>query len=339
MSFVDRIAHGTRCLVSAALFALPLAAAPVLASSGAEAADDFPSRPVNLVVSYGAGGGTDRQARMMAGFLEKKLGSSVVVQNMPGAGGQVAITAMLREEPDGYTIVATNEPDISMTVALRNAPYAREDVEVLAVDIVDPRLLLVQKDAPYETFDDFVKAAKENPGELSVAVNSGAVQEQFAKWLFKALDVDINFVGYKSGGETTAALLGGHVTSLVGDDFARFDVRDQTKALMIGSATGSPRWPEAKIMVDALKPYGVTPPTPDFLARHMVYMVPSALHEKYPARFQKLQDAITSLATDPEYQKLIKDQGAGDLTKMAPGSDYRDAFQKSLEALKATVAN
>lgn len=328
---IHRLAFGARRILTAALLLTPFFSMP------AHAADDFPKRPINLVVSYGAGGGTDRQARLMAGFLEKDLGSPVVVRNMPGAGGEVAVTAMLREKPDGYTVVATNEPDISMTVALRKASYSRDDVEVLAVDIIDPRVILVRADAPYKTFDDFVKAARENPGKISVAVNSGAVQEQFAIWLFKALDLKVNIVGYKSGGETTAALLGGHVTSLIGDDFARYNVRDQAKALMVGSVKPSPRWPEAVTLVDALKPYGVTPPTPDFLARHMVYMVPSALHEKYPERYAKLEKAITSLATNKEYQAIIEKQGAADLTRMVSGSEYREAFRKSLEALKATL--
>lgn len=320
--------------LGAAKRALAVAAVTAPFFAAAEAvAEDFPERPVQLVVSYGAGGGTDRQARLMATYMEKALGSPVVVQNMPGAGGQVALTALLREAADGYMIVATNEPDMSMTVALRGAPYAREDLEVLAVDIIDPRILMVREDAPFETFDDFVTEAKANPGTLSIAINSGGAQEQFALWLFKELGLDINIIGYKSGGETTSAVLGGHVTGTIGDDFGRFNVRDQAKALMVGLANPSPRWPEAVTLTEALKPYGITPPTPSFLARHMVYVVPTALRQEHPERFEKLQAAITSLATNEEYQAFIEQQGATDLSQMAPGGDFRPAFKASLEAL------
>ena len=312
-----------------------LAAVAALTMQSAGIAEEFPERPVQLVVSYGAGGGTDRQARMMATYMEEALGSPVVVQNMPGAGGQVALTALLREESDGHMIVATNEPDMSMTVVLRGAPYAREDLEVLAVDIIDPRILMVRKDAPYGSFDEFVEAARAAPGEISIAINSGGAQEQFAIWLFNQLDLDINIVGYKSGGETTSAVLGGHVTGTIGDDFARFNVRDDAKALMVGQAEPSPRWPEAVTLTEALEPYGITPPTPDFLARYMVYVVPAALRQDYPERFEALQAAITSLASSDEYQGLIEKQGAADLSQMKAGGDYGDAFQASLEALIA----
>ncbi len=327
-----KILAGFACRMTAlAAIMIPVLAAPTLA------AEKFPERPIRIVVGYGAGGGTDGQSRLMAKYMEKALGSTVVVQNMPGAGSQVALTALLREEADGYTIVATNEPDLSMTVVLRGAPYKREDLEVLAVDIIDPRILMVRKDAPFNSFDDFVKAARAKPGSISIAITSGGAQEQFAIWLFKALKLDIKIVGYKSGGATAAAVLGGHVTGTIGDDYARFNVRSEAKALLLGSANSSPRWPEAPTMVKLLAPYGVIPPTPDYLARYMVYVVPSALRRNYPERYKKLEKAIISLATNDEYQAFIKKQGAGDLSQMKAGSLYREAFRQSMKALQETL--
>ena len=181
-----------KACLTAALVLLVAAVGPTVA-----AAADYPSGPVTLVVGYGAGGGTDRQARLLAGPLEKILGQPVNVQNMPGGGGQVAAMALLRGVADGHMILAGNQPDLNMTVALKGASYTLDDLHVIMVDLFDPRILLVQKDSPIRTFDDFVKEAKAKPGKLTVSISQGGAQEQFAKWLFGALGINIRLVGYK----------------------------------------------------------------------------------------------------------------------------------------------
>jgi len=297
-------------------------------------AQEWPDRAVQVIVSYGAGGGTDRQTRVMARYLEEILEIPVTVQNLPGAGSQVATTAVYREEPDGYTILATNEPDLSMTVALYDAPYSRDDFSCMAVEVYDPRIIAVREDSPYQTFADFVEAARANPGQVSISVTTGGAQELFARWLMGALDLDVNLVGYPSGGEAATALLGGHVDATAGDDFARFNIREDARALIIGSPERSPRWPEADPMTEALAAFGVEPPTPDFLARYHVYAVRSEMQEQHPERYKKLQEAILSIKQSPEYQASIAEQGFEDLALMAPCDAYEDNFRRTLEVLR-----
>jgi tripartite-type tricarboxylate transporter receptor subunit TctC len=310
--------------------------AVMLLSSGfvAEAAD-YPDGPVTITVAYGAGGGTDRQARLLAGPLEKILGSPVTVQNLPGGGGQVAATAMLRGSPDGLTVLAGNQPDLNMTVALKNAPYSAEDLQVIMVDIFDPRILLVQKESPIRTFDDFVKAAKDKPGEITVSISQGGAQEQFAKWLFGALGLDIRLVGYKGGSRAANAMVGGEVVATMGDDSARFNIREQAHALLLGAPKKSPRWPEAATMTDALKPYGVTPPSEYFLARYGVYVVPSAFKTKHPDSYAKLQKAMLEARQSEAFTELLKKKKIEDLSLGEAGEGYTAAFNDSVKILKS----
>ena len=299
------------------------------------AADQFPDGPVQIVVSYGAGGGTDRQARLLAGPLEKKLGKPVTVQNLPGGGGQVAATALLRGKPDGRTILATNQPDLNMTVALKGAPYKTEDFQVILVDLFDPRILLVKKDSPIRTFDDFVTKAKANPGKLTVSVSQGGAQEQFAKWLFGALGIDVRLVGYKGGSRAANAMVGGQVDATMGDDSARFNIREQAHALLLGAPKRSPRWPEAAPMTEALKKYGVTPPTEYFLARYGVYVVPSAFKKEHPAHYAALQKAMTEARQSPAFRELLAKRKIEDLSIGKAGEGYTAAFQKGVDAIKS----
>ena len=316
--------------------ALVLSALPVLGDWQAAKADSaYPQRPVQIIVAYGAGGGTDRQARLLAAPLEKILGKPVTIQNLPGGGGQVAATAMLREAADGHTILAGNQPDINMSVAVRNAPYKLEDLQVILVDLFDPRILLVQKDSPIRTFDDFVKKAKAEPNKLTLSVSQGGAQEQFAKWLFSSLGIKVRMVGYKGGSRAANAMVGGQVDATMGDDSARLNIREKAHALLLGAPKQSPRWPEAPTLVDALKPYGVTPPTPDFLGRYGVYVVPAAFKKKHPAHYAKLQKAMIEARKAAAFQENIAKRGIGDLSIGKPGEGFEAAFAKGTKAIEA----
>ena len=305
-----------------------------LAVQGAAAQDKWPDGPIQIIVSYGAGGGTDTLARLLAEPLAKKLGQPVTVQNLPGAGGQVAASALLREPPNGMTILATNQPDLLMGVALNKAPYKAEDFRVIMADLFDPRIMLVKSESKFASFGDFVDAAKAEPGKLAVSVSQGAAQELFAKWLFGALGLDVRLVGYNGGSAAANAMIAGDTVATIGDDFARFNLREQTKALVVGGAAKSPRWPEAATLTEALKPYGVTPPSPDFLARYGVYVVPSAFKAENPAAYAKLQAAMIAARESASFKDYITSNKLDDLSIGKPGEDFDAAFAKSIEGAK-----
>ena len=331
---LDRNKTRRRASSAVAAFALSVVLAP-LGGGPANADGGYPTGPVKLLVAYGAGGGTDRQARLLAGPLQDILGQPVTVQNMPGGGGQVAATAMLRGKADGHTILAANQPDINMSVAFKNAPYKVEDLQVIMVDLFDPRILLVRKGSPLKTFDDFVKHAKANPGKVTLSASTGGAQEQFAKWLFGRLKIDVRLVGYKGGSRSANAMVGGHVDATMGDDSARFNIRDKAHALLLGAPKRSPRWPEAMPMTEALAPYGITPPTDDFLGRYGVYVVPSAFKTAHPDRYAKLQKAMIAARQGKAFKDLLEKRKIADLSIGAAGEGYTAAFRKGVDAIKA----
>ncbi|PMR76480.1 Bug family tripartite tricarboxylate transporter substrate binding protein [Billgrantia endophytica] len=309
--------------------AVLLAALPL--SAGAQ--ENWPDGPLNIIVAFAAGGGSDRQARVLAGPLEEQLGVPVTVQNLPGGGGQVAATVMLREPTDAPVMLAINEPDLTMADVIGNAPFSRSDFEVIAVDVVDPRILMVANDSPFQSFAEFVDTARENPGELTIATAQGNAQELFAKWMAKALDIDVRIVGYSGGSEAANAMLGGHVSATLGDDFSRLNIRGESRALMVAAPQESPRWPEAETLVEALAPYDVEVPAPDFLARYGVYAVQSAFQQEYPERYERLQQAILAAMESDAYLQSVEASGLDDLSLRAPGEEYAESFRATEAAL------
>jgi|EndMetStandDraft_5_1072996.scaffolds.fasta_scaffold00413_5 tripartite-type tricarboxylate transporter receptor subunit TctC len=295
----------------------------------AAAAEEKATGPVQILVAYAPGGGTDTLARILAVPLATVLNRPVTVQNLPGGGGQVAATTLLRDGADGSAILATNEPDLIMSTVFNKAPYKAADFQAIMVDVRDPRVMLVQKSSELNSFSDFVSRAKAEPGKLAVAVAQGSAQELLAKWLFGKLGLQIRVVGYPGGGNAANALLAGDVVAAIGDDFARLNVRDKTKALFVGAADKSPRWPEAATLAEALAPHGVTLPAKDFLARYGVYVVSTAFKAKHPEAYAALQKALLEARETPEFKSYIAKNAIEDLSVGRPGEALQADFEKS----------
>jgi tripartite-type tricarboxylate transporter receptor subunit TctC len=298
----------------------------VLSGAAIAQGPEYPSRPVSIVVGFAAGGGTDILARVLSAPLSRLLGQPVVVRNLPGAGGQIAAGTVLREGGEGLAILAINHPDLAMGPELGNAPYQTAEFQVIMVDVQDPRVLLVAKGSELNTFADFAARAKAQPGKLAISFAQGSAQELFAKWLVGRTGLDVLLVGYKGGADASNAVLAGDVTANLGDDFARFNLRARSKALFVASKEKSRRWPEAQGLAAALAPLGVTPPTPDFLARYGIYAVPAAFKKAQPASYRKLQQAMLEARKSPEFQDYIAKNALQDLSIGRPGEEFDKAF-------------
>jgi tripartite-type tricarboxylate transporter receptor subunit TctC len=319
----------TRRRALAGIALLPALAAGATRSALAQLGGAF-----QIIVGYPPGGGSDVLARVLGEPLRKSLGRAVVVKNMPGASGQIAATTLLRDGSDGQSILAINHPDLYMAVERSAGALKAADFQVIMVDVRDPRVFLVKADSPIDSFAAFVARAKAEPGRLVVSVTAGSAQELFAKWLFNALGLDVIVVGYKGGAESSNALLTDVVAGSIGDDFARMNMRSLAKALFVGAQEKSPRWPEAPTLAAALAPFGVAPPTANFLSRYGVYVVPAALKAKDPAAYLKMQQTLLQARAGPEFQSYIAKSQLGDLSIGKPGEDFESSFAADMTEIR-----
>ncbi|WP_240757102.1 tripartite tricarboxylate transporter substrate binding protein [Roseicella aquatilis] len=150
-------------------------AAPALAQA------PYPDRPITMILSYAAGGGTDAAARTLARFLERDLGQPIVVVNRPGAGGEIGWSELARAKPDGYSIGFANTPGI-LTVPIER-PQARfrlEDFAPIANIVDDPGGVWVLADSPYRTLGDLVEAARKAPGTIGYGTTGIGSDDQLA---------------------------------------------------------------------------------------------------------------------------------------------------------------
>ena len=161
-----------------------LLAVPALAASVAHA-EDFPApgRPVQVILPYPPGGGSDISARALAPLLERELGNPVIVVNRPGANSQIGLAQTAQARPDGYTLCYGLWPS-TVTLILdpsRKAGFSRASFTPLAMHVIDPGSIIVRADSPLRSLADLVAAARARPGALSVSdpgiLSSGAPRQ------------------------------------------------------------------------------------------------------------------------------------------------------------------
>ena len=191
-----------------------MGAAVFLAAANAAAQGSYPSRPVMLIVGFAPGGGTDIAARIVAKPLAVNLGTSVVVENRPGAGGNIATDAVARAAPDGYTIALASIG--SLTVApylVAKLPYdPRRDLAPLTKGVTFANVLVVHPTLPAATVAELVAAARAKPGSIGYGTSGVGSAGHLSGELFRQLaGVDIVHVPYKGGGPAMTDLLGGQI--------------------------------------------------------------------------------------------------------------------------------
>ncbi len=181
---------------------------------GAAQAAGYPERPINLIVSYGPGGGTDLVARMMAPFLQKYLGADarLVVLNRPGAGGAIGFTELARAQPDGYTIGFINTPNLLTIPIERKSGFTWQSYDLLGNLIDDPGAFTVLNDNPMKTLADLSAYAKQNPGRATVGTTGTGSDDHLAMLRFeRASGTTLSHIPYKGAGEVRGALAGGEI--------------------------------------------------------------------------------------------------------------------------------
>jgi len=179
-------------------------------------AQNYPTRPVRIIVGFAPGGGTDLLARLMGQWLSERLGQQFVIENRPGATGNIATETVARAAPDGYTLLMIDpQPAINVTLFDKlNFDFIRDIAPVAGVLRV-PNVMVVNPSVPAKTVPEFIAYAKANPGKLSMASPGNGSAPHLTGELFKMMaDVDMVHVPYRGGAPAMSDLIAGQVQVL-----------------------------------------------------------------------------------------------------------------------------
>ncbi len=299
----------------------------LLAAGPRATASDYPTKPVTLVIPYPAGGSTDVTGRVLAPVVKRHLGQTVVVENKGGGGGTVGPNLVISKPPDGYTIgiMASTTVTISWHMGKMNFNPI-DDVKHIMRYTGYLYGFVVRADAPWKTFNEYVKYAKENPGKVTYGTTGvGSGPHLAMEMIAFATGMRLTHIPYKGGAECNSALLGGHVDS-VSDSTSWAPLVDAGKfrLLTIYTASRSPRYPD----VPTLKELGIDIVFPSPLE----IMGPKALPQSI---VQKVHDAIKKSLDDPEYQAVLKKYDMQ--TTYLNSEDCEKAVRAESEKLKEIV--
>ncbi|MEG1736037.1 MAG: tripartite tricarboxylate transporter substrate binding protein, partial [Comamonas sp.] len=180
------------------------ALAPMMAAThAAQAADNWPSRPIRLIVPFSAGGANDLMARSAAEGASKVLGQPVVIDNRPGAGGTVGADMVAKAQPDGYTLLVSAAGVISNSMIKKSMPFKDDALQPAVMIGLAPSVIVVPKNAPYNNLRDFVEASKKGQGFNFATAGTGSTPHFVAEMLNVKYGAKLQPVPYKSGSEST----------------------------------------------------------------------------------------------------------------------------------------
>ncbi|HYW62326.1 MAG TPA: tripartite tricarboxylate transporter substrate binding protein [Bradyrhizobium sp.] len=283
-------------------------------------AADYPNRPVRWLIGFAAGGPVDIVARIMSQWLSERLGQQFVVENRAGSGGNLAAAAAVNSAPDGYTLLFVAPNNAISTSLYKKLPYdfIRDTVPVAGIMRLT-NMMVVPKDLPVNTIQEFIDYCKANPGKVSYASSGYGTSVHMSAELFKAMTkVDMNHVPYRGSAIAYPDLISNKVQTIFDNlPGALEQVRGgNLKALGVTSPERWPSVPDVPAIAEtvpgfsAVGFYGISAPkgTPPEIVDLLNKAVGEAL--KDPKLVARLAEAggLPMPMTPPEFGKLVSDE-------------------------------
>jgi len=280
------------------------ALAVILAFISPSKADDYPSRPIKVIVPFGAGGPTDVFTRALAEELRKAIGQPLVLENRPGAGTVIGTDSAAKSAPDGYTLLMVSATQTVNETLISNKSYQlMRDFVPIAMLFRSELVMVVHPSVPAKNVKEFIALAKSKPGQLNYASSGPGSNYHMAGELLKNLTgIDIVHVPYKGSTGARNDILGGQIQILFDSvpTMAPQIKAGMVRALGTSGKTRSPILPDVPTMAEA----GV----PDFNATLWVgFMAPAGTPQPI---VDKLHDEITKILRRPDIKQAWEKTGA-----------------------------
>lgn len=290
--------YSLRNLIAATLVAAGAGFAGAVQAQDADA-EDFPSKSIQYIIPYGPGGESDQSARLQQPYFQELFDVSLVVSYKPGGGGAVGWSELNSYRADGYTIMGVNLPHIIIKPMVSDVGFETDDLGVFHVFHYTPGAIVVRKDSEFETLEDLVNYAKENPGRVTFSGTGTATTNDLAHIRFDDLaGIKTTYIPFKGTGAAVTALLGEQVLAEWGFTTIAAEHPENTRLLAVAMEERHPLFPDV--------------PTFKELGYDMVggtYRGMTAPVETPEPIKQKLSDMFNEINADPEFQEQMKNRG------------------------------
>ncbi len=268
--------------------------------------DNFPEKPLKVILGYSPGGGVDVSFRLLQPYLEKELGQPIEIVYREGASGQIAWTGIADATADGYTFGVYASPMLEFSILTQNPSYTIESFDFLGTYTSEPQIMLGQKnETRWSNVAELLAYAKDHPGEVTFSTN-GTLNDAYLglKIIEDQAGVEFNIIPFEGGNPARSALVGGHVDGCETQLFSAQSVWNDTEILAIvwekneyTSVTNAPTFNEAT---------GLNVPN---LGQTTGFILPAGVKTAFPERYEKLQSALEAAMANPDYIKALEEAG------------------------------
>ena len=287
-----------------ALMRCPAALFGVLIAGTVASAQDYPARPITLVVPYAAGGGNDVIARTVTARMSGQLGQQIVIENRGGAGGTIATRQVAKSEPDGYTLlIATSSLAINPSLYPNVGYDPRRDFAAIGLIATSSNIVLVHPAIRARTIAELIALAKAQPGKLDFASTGSGSSVQLSAELFAAMaGIKLNHVPYKGSAPALNDLVGGHVAMMFSTMASAVGLArsDKVRALAVTGAKRSQLFPDLPTVAEAGLPG---------YAAELHYGIVAPAGPPRPI-VEKLNAALNAALADDEVRRRLATDGA-----------------------------
>ena len=308
----------TQSLITCALAVL------IMVAATPAAAGSYPSKPINVIVPWGAGGDSDLTTRVWADAMEKELGVPVVVINKAGGGGVIGTTHVVNSKPDGYTLINAGLSNVLVTPNFSDVPYDFNSFVPVVKFTAVPAGIIVKADSPYQTFDDFISAAKENKLTMGSwgAASSGTI---LAKIIADQAGFMPRFVHANTTANSMVSVIGGHIDSAISfpPAFGPHVKSGRARALVLNAQMDA--YPGVPTFAD----YGIKG---SFEGWSGVF-APKGVPDEVVTR---LVEATKKIMQDPKVLKAYSNMGA--VVDLRHGDDWVKDLLETYEIMKTAAA-
>jgi len=278
----------------------------IMASIGDTSALDYPTRPVRWIVGFAPGGTNDILARLIGQRLSERLGQPFVIENKPGAGGNIGAESVINAEPDGYTVLLVNPSNFINTSLYANLNFNfPRDVAPVASFMRVPNVMTVNSQIEARTVAEFIAYVKANPGKVNMASAGNGTSVHLSGEMFMAMtDAKMQHVPYRGSGPAINDLLGGQVQVMFDSmpSIIQHIRAGSLRALAVTSATRSSQLPDTPVVADTV---------PGYEASALFGM--AAPKDTPKEIVERLNKEINAVLAEPEMNKRLVELGGDPL--------------------------
>ncbi|HEY9549982.1 MAG TPA: tripartite tricarboxylate transporter substrate binding protein [Kiloniellaceae bacterium] len=301
------------------------AAALSLGLAAPAGAQSYPDKPVNYIIPFGPGGESDITARHQQAFYGKTFGQELVIEYKPGGGGAVGWSQLNDYKGDGYTWMGVNLPHIIVQPMQKDVGFKTEDLTLVYMFHFTPDAIVVHKDSDFQTLQDLVDYAKENPGKVTLSGSGKATANHIAQIRFDGMaGIQTTYVPFKGTGAAVTALLGEQVSAEWGYTSVGASHKDQVRMLAVAMDERHPQFPD----VPTFKELGYELSSGAYRGVAVPKSTPEELRKQ-------ISDMIGQINQDPEFRKRLENDG---MAMLDVGYEDMDAFMADMNETYAKAA-